>query len=332
VEAVPKNTSNLPGLSVPPFSISSGVNQNDAMVLAQMLSCDLANSGKFAVLPRTDSLAKVMEEHQRQRSGITDQDRIKRLGVGRNAQYVLSGSVQRLGTLNKFAADILDIVNGDFIDGYEESYTDFAQGVEVMPNLAVRLGWTNIGAPVAPTVSSTAPTRSAQDSRYIVLANARWSANAFAENNTVKNNSTAKFTTGLERIDGQEKEVLTLEVNLARGSGWSHGVFGLGNNDMVQQLQRGSGIRFKVLGDGKTWKLLVPTRETIGDWCCHEITFTTKKGRVVEIDIPFSKLKQPTWGKQASFVKNSITEIQFLKPSVTGIGLSTIKVFDLEFY
>lgn len=64
--AVPRNTANLPGLSVPPFNILSGVNQNEAMVLAQILACELANSGKYAVLPRTDSIDKVMEEQRRQ--------------------------------------------------------------------------------------------------------------------------------------------------------------------------------------------------------------------------------------------------------------------------
>ena len=86
-DAVQKNTDNLQGLSIPPFNILGNVNQNDAMVLAQMLSCDLANSGKYAVLPRTDSLEKVLEEHRRQRDRITDaaigQERVKLLGKGR---------------------------------------------------------------------------------------------------------------------------------------------------------------------------------------------------------------------------------------------------------
>ena len=138
-DAVPRNTSTLPGLSVPPFNISSGVNQNDAMVLAQIMSCDLANSGKYAVLPRTDSIEKVREEHQRQRSGVTDQERIKRLGEGRNAQYVLSGSVERLGSLNKFAVDIMDILDGSFIEGYEEQYTSLSQGFELIPKLAMQV-------------------------------------------------------------------------------------------------------------------------------------------------------------------------------------------------
>ena len=138
--AVPKNTTALPGLSVPPFNIATGVNQTDAMVLAQILSCDLANSGKYAILPRTDSIEKVMDEQRRQRTGVTDQERIKRLGKGRNAQYVLSGSVQRLGSLNKLAVDILDILDGSLYgDSAEEQYTGLSQGFDLIPKLAMQV-------------------------------------------------------------------------------------------------------------------------------------------------------------------------------------------------
>ena len=54
---------------------------------------------------------------------------------------MLPGSVQRLGTLNKFAADILDIVDGSVIDGYEETYSDFSQGFELIPKLVAQLIW-----------------------------------------------------------------------------------------------------------------------------------------------------------------------------------------------
>jgi len=137
--AVTRNTKELPGLSVPPFVVSKEVDQNNAMVLAQILSCDLANAGKYAVLPRTDNIEKVMEEQRRQRNGTTDQERIKRLGIGRNAEFVLSGSVEKLGTLNKFAADILDIEDGSYIDGYAEQYKDLTDGFTLIPKLAAQL-------------------------------------------------------------------------------------------------------------------------------------------------------------------------------------------------
>jgi TolB-like protein len=151
-----RDTADLPGLSVPPFEISTGVNENDSQVLAQILSCELANGDRYAVLPRTDTLEKVMEEHERQRSGETDQDRVKRLGAGRNAQFVLSGSVARLGQLNKFGTDILNIEDGSFIDGYSEQYNAFAEGIDLMPKLATNLnGAPAVTAQTATTVTST---------------------------------------------------------------------------------------------------------------------------------------------------------------------------------
>jgi TolB-like protein len=171
-----RDTADLPGLSVPPFEISTGVNENDSQVLAQILSCELANGDRYAVLPRTDTLEKVMEEHERQRSGETDQDRVKRLGAGRNAQFVLSGAVARLGQLNKFGTDILNIEDGSFMDGYSEQYNDFAEGIDLMPKLAASLNGasaamaqpaalapgTNNAAnsPIARPAPATAPRRS----------------------------------------------------------------------------------------------------------------------------------------------------------------------------
>jgi tetratricopeptide (TPR) repeat protein len=115
------------------------VNTSDAQTLAQILACELSNGNTYAVLPRTDSIDKVMAEHLRQRDGTTDQERIKRLGVGRNAQYVLSGSVQKLGRLNKMTADVLNITDMSFHDGYEESYQDISQSIKAIASLSAQL-------------------------------------------------------------------------------------------------------------------------------------------------------------------------------------------------
>jgi formylglycine-generating enzyme required for sulfatase activity len=140
--AARRDTRNLAGLAVPPFDITvtGSSDRQAAMVLAQLLSCELANAGKYAVLPRTDSIDKVIEEQRRQRDGNADPERVRRLGVGRNAQYVLSGSVEKLGSLNTFAAYILDIEKHT-VTGTpaEESYTTFAQGYELMPRIAAKL-------------------------------------------------------------------------------------------------------------------------------------------------------------------------------------------------
>jgi len=150
--AVMKDTRGLPGLSVPSFNISNTLNNFNAMVLAQILACDMANFGKYAILPRTDSLDAVRQEHQYQRDGLTNQERIKRLGEGRNAQYVLSGSIETIGSRNRFGVDILDIEDFSIVPGKsgEEYYTNFVQGIEVMPKLAMQLSGIPIPLPKIP--------------------------------------------------------------------------------------------------------------------------------------------------------------------------------------
>jgi formylglycine-generating enzyme required for sulfatase activity/TolB-like protein len=152
-----RNTSGLPGLSVPPFEVTQQVNAADAQVLAQILAICVANGEKYAVLPRTDSLDMVLDEHQRQRTGETDQERVKRLGAGRNAEYVLAGSVGRLGSLTKFTADVLNIEDGSFMDGYSERYIDFTDGVDLMPELAQNLNAAEYIAPSSSVVTGGAP-------------------------------------------------------------------------------------------------------------------------------------------------------------------------------
>ena len=86
-------------------------------------------------------------------SGETDQERVRRLGRGVNAQYVLAGSVIKMGALNRFTADVLNIEDGSFIDGYSERYSAFTEGVDLAPKLAASLN----GVAAAVSGSGSAP-------------------------------------------------------------------------------------------------------------------------------------------------------------------------------
>jgi len=56
------------------------------------------------------------------------------------------------------------------------------------------------------------------------------------------------------------------------------------------------------------------------------------KNKVSTIDIPYSSLTQPAWGKQVVFNKNTIESFLFSRTSELGLGTSTIKIFDIEVY
>jgi hypothetical protein len=55
---------------------------------------------------------------------------------------------------------------------------------------------------------------------------------------------------------------------------------------------------------------------------------------IIDINIPFSSLKQPSWGKRVPFVKNSIMVVNLQRhtESASETGTSTLKVFDFEIY
>jgi hypothetical protein len=67
-------------------------------VLAQLLSIEVANMGKYRVVPRTTSIERVMSEQRYQRLGITDTESIKAIGEALNAQFVLSGNAGSMGS------------------------------------------------------------------------------------------------------------------------------------------------------------------------------------------------------------------------------------------
>ena len=131
---------NISNLAIFPFSIpASGVNQDEAVILAQILATEVANTGRYAVLPRTSTIETVMKEHNIQRSGITETENIKKLGTALNAQHVLSGNIRRLGQTNIFTAQILDVENGQLVYGAREDYSSINDGLTKMAALSDKI-------------------------------------------------------------------------------------------------------------------------------------------------------------------------------------------------
>jgi TolB-like protein len=139
IVAASRTGGTLPQLAVLPFAVPSGVNQGDAEVLAQLLAVEIANSGKYAVLPRTATIQSVMTEHRMQRSGLTEADNIKVIGKALNAQYVLAGSVRSLGRTNLFTAEIINIENASQLTGNAVNYQAMDDGLKLMAELSVKL-------------------------------------------------------------------------------------------------------------------------------------------------------------------------------------------------
>jgi hypothetical protein len=223
-EASRKSNQNLPGLAVPSFSVPSNVNATDAMVLAQILATEITNSGKYAVFPRTSSVEDVLREARFQREHTAS---AMALGTSKHIDFILSSNVMGLGRMNLFASQILNIEVGNAIVGADREYQDMSDGVSknLMREIAAELTGVRITGSSTSNTATTTTSSASPDSRYLVLADARWRPDVYAENASAKNNISTKFNTANEQIDGRAREVLTLEVNLPSGSGTRLGQF-----------------------------------------------------------------------------------------------------------
>ena len=184
----------------------------------------------------------------------------------------------------------------------------------------------------------------ARQGELISIVSANWEPQVHGGNQSVRANTSANLSTGREVIEGQEKDVLILEVTISRGNEWRMGQFLVFDEPAItQSLRAGSGIRFKVLGDGvRGWRILFPTAETLAGDNHYQSLFTTRRGSIVEVDIPYSSLRQPDWAlnnqslRRIAFDKDNIQNMiiqRLAEAHETSVsGHSTIKIFDFEVY
>jgi hypothetical protein len=149
VETIRKNNKNLPGLAVPSFTVPANVKANDAMVLAQILATEIANSGKYAVFPRNksvDDVIKEIKDIEVQRAGMTSDAKV--MSTSRKIEYILSSAVIFWDKTNRFVSQIVKIENGDIIESKNCEYQDISDGLSknLMAELASEL--TGIELPI----------------------------------------------------------------------------------------------------------------------------------------------------------------------------------------
>jgi len=140
IAASKRNTVSLPTLAVAPFRIATqGANAQDGETLAQILAVEVANTGKYAVLPRTTTMQDALKEQRFQTSGYTAEEDAKRLGAAINAEYVLSAQLRSLEGANMFIGQILNVENGSQKAGDSLDYLTISDGIVLMKELALLL-------------------------------------------------------------------------------------------------------------------------------------------------------------------------------------------------
>jgi TolB-like protein len=85
-----------------------GVKEGTASLLADMVTHELAASGRVKVLARSDVVALLGYQKYRQAMGCSDQACLSSAGGSLGADYVLSGTVGKLGSKYRIALQLVD--------------------------------------------------------------------------------------------------------------------------------------------------------------------------------------------------------------------------------
>jgi len=246
-------------------------------------------------------------------------NKIGSVSIGANV-YIADNAFENTA-YNSFSAEFYNS-QGRKAGTYNNSWKLVSAGA---PQLARPGNTATAGTTVATTSASTASANTALSDVVVISPTSGWIA--------VKNDeSSTKMSIDKEQIDGRELDVLNIDVNLKKNrSGLCWAGAQLYNENIIQKLKNADGVRFKVLGDGKKWRIYVSTSD-VNDSAFYEAIIQTQKGKVTSVSIPLSRLKQPNWGKKVPFNKDSIQNLTIEMTNNTGTGPSIIKVFDFEIY
>jgi len=107
--------------------------------LAQILTIEIANTGKYSVLPRTTTMQAALKELNYQTQGYTAEAGAKALGKAINAEYILFAEARGLGNMNVFTAQILHVENASLLAGDSREYRVVDDGIKLIPELALLL-------------------------------------------------------------------------------------------------------------------------------------------------------------------------------------------------
>ncbi len=102
--------------------------------------------------------------------------------------------------------------------------------------------------------------------------------------------------------------------------------------EMKKFIVKGDTIKFKCIGDGKDWNLSFRLYNGYPNNTDYNYVFHTKKGKVVEVEIPYTKMTWANWSKNRKFNKNEVVSISFNVPNLPSSVSQSIQIFDVRVY
>lgn len=140
IAASRRDTAKLPALAIVPFNIANDtVNVPEAEIIFQILAVEIANTGKYAVLPRITTIFETLDELEYLSPGLPAEKEAEALGRSVNAGYILDVAVSGTEFGNKFAARIVRAEDGSITAENSQEYRNIDEGMRLMAELALSL-------------------------------------------------------------------------------------------------------------------------------------------------------------------------------------------------
>ncbi len=221
-------SNNAPKLAAAPFDLilKSGTKEIEAELLVDMLTGDIANTGKYTVIQRTTTIEMIMSEEDIRRSKLTSKYIMSKIGQAVDAEYVLSGTIPKHGRDTLIDAQILNIDTANQKSSGRVEYRNLVDGPSVMDDLSYQL----VG--VSPAIEVTHVTHINENN------NSRSSSNT----SSTSRSSSLETTKLLSEERNGMREIKTLisngNVNTKNERGWTALMYAsyYGHTDIVSSL------------------------------------------------------------------------------------------------
>jgi DNA-binding CsgD family transcriptional regulator len=143
--------------------------------------------------------------------------------------------------------------------------------------------------------------------------------------------SSVDFSIGEETEEGQTFVTYSLSGCMYEKNGSFAGVVMVPDSDTLNAMRSMSSFSFKVLGDGNSYLVCLPTTDTRINGDHHMMIFSTIKDKISTITVKIDKdLVEWGWtGNPYEFVKENITHMQF---QAVRAGQFNLKFWDIRLY
>ena len=134
LDGIPRDGTTAPKMSIMP--VYTALDQAEAAMLAQIISIEIANSGRYSVFPWD---IPESDDPKTSYFGIIDPEVMKELGERTDSQYILTGDILSMGTSNLFRTGIVKVEEGNFIGTGDVEYRNIAGELQYFQRLAKQL-------------------------------------------------------------------------------------------------------------------------------------------------------------------------------------------------